>query len=81
MINKSLEEEADLIWREALLPAKSLARYEDVFAKFCKWQKSKYSTDEPNENMLLVNLKEKSESLMPTSLWSMYSMLKRQFLV
>ena len=77
----SLQEQAATIRREALLPTVSLVRYEEAFCKFIEWPNENHQTSLPDENMLLVYLKYKSCTLAPSSLWSLFSMLKRQFMV
>lgn len=58
-----------------LLPSKSRVRYENVYQVFeecCEEHKIKEIT----EDVILWYLTEKSKSLKPSSLWSVYSMLK-----
>jgi hypothetical protein len=77
----TLNEQANKIRCEALLPTISQARYEEAFRKFMDWRQENYPSDEVNENALLVYLKHLSETFAPSSLWTVYSMLKRQMLV
>jgi hypothetical protein len=79
---KSIEAKASQIIRGRLLPILSQVRYQDAWAKFMEWKErldEKPST--PDENMLLVYLDELSNSFAPSSLWTIYSMLKRQMMV
>ena len=76
----TLEEQANKIRREALLPAVSLGRYEEAYRKFNEWRTEKFPDAAPNQNMMLVYLKFLSATLAASSLWTIYSMLKRQFM-
>ena len=77
----SLEERANKIRSEALLPVVSQARYEEAYRKFLDWKSKLFTSNVPDENMLLVYLNQLSLSMAPSSLWTIFSMLKRQFLV
>jgi hypothetical protein len=77
----TLEQLASKIRKEALLPAKSLARYEEAWAQFLSWKDSKYSTESMDENALLVYLDSLKDRFAPSSLWTVFSMLKRQYMV
>lgn len=63
---------------EHQLPEKTDNRYEKTYATFVKWQKeTNETTTSFDENTLLAYLNELSKTLKCSSLWSMYSMLKR----
>jgi hypothetical protein len=77
----TLEQLASKIRKEALLPVKSLARYEEAWAQFLSWKDSKYSTETMDENTLLVYLDSLKDRFAPSLLWTVFSMLKRHFMV
>lgn len=58
-----------------LVPEKSKKQYEKCYNDFKDWCNSK-GAKTLSENVLLAYLKEKSETLKSSSLWSVYSMLK-----
>lgn len=62
---------------EHQLPEKTDYRYEKTYATFVKWQKETNETTSFDENTLLAYLNELSKTLKCSSLWCMYSMLKR----
>lgn len=57
------------------LPNKSYNRYVCVYDKFLKWQKSQ-KTDSFNEEVILAYFTEIGNTLKPSTLWCIYSMLK-----
>lgn len=59
----------------SLLPEKSRGRYLRAFEDFEKWMRGKDVTV-INETVVLAYMKEESEKKAPTTLWSMYSMLR-----
>lgn len=77
MANETINyvEEAARIASASLLPEKSKTRYElayDIFKKWC----SGNNVGDVTENVLLAYFLEKSKTMSPSSLWSVYSMLK-----
>ncbi len=61
---------------EKLLPAKSKARYEQVYYSFQQWKEEKKTTSN-SERVLLAYFTELiSNNNMPSTLWSKYSILK-----
>jgi hypothetical protein len=75
-------ERATKIRRTALLPALSAPRYDNAWGKFIEWKRNQVGElCEPNEEMLLVYLDDLSDQFAANSLWTIYSMLKRQMLV
>lgn len=63
-----------------LLPNKSKKIYEVCYKRFTEWCETK-SVGNITENVVLAYLKEKSEILKPSTLWSEYSMLKATLLI
>ncbi|KAH0812075.1 hypothetical protein GEV33_010716 [Tenebrio molitor] len=61
--------------REKLLPVKSKAAYEKVYASFCYWRENN-KVSAVTEEVILAYLDEKQETLSPALLWPHYSMLK-----
>ena len=79
---QSITERAFKVRRTALLPSVSGYRYDDAWKKFLQWKDSQTEpVSIPNEEMLLVYLDDISEQFAASSSWTIYSMLKRQFLV
>ena len=74
IINK-LNAEADKIIADKLLPAKSRQRYEQTYQQFIEWQKEKKCASF-SEEIFIVFFNEKAKKLKPSSLWSIYSMLR-----
>ena len=67
--------EADRNIANNLMPAKSQLRYEHVYKIFIEWQnENKFSSF--SEDILIVYFDEKAKKLKPSSLWSIYSMLR-----
>lgn len=58
-----------------LLPSKSMEKYISTYEKFLKWRTSKNTTS-ASENVLVAYFSELSQTLKPSTLWSIYSMLK-----
>lgn len=58
-----------------LLPTKSRERYEHVYRKFMDW-KLEHHIKSFSENVMLAYFEELSTEMKPSSLWSIYSMLK-----
>lgn len=78
----SIQARASEIRAAALLPSLSAQRYEDAWSKFMAWRETLTDArDEPDDNLLLVYAHHLSSSLAPTSLWTTFSMIKRQMLV
>lgn len=69
------EEEAKEILVLKMLPAKSKARYEQAYNSFVAWQKQTGKTTF-TESVFILYFHEKSKTMSPTSLWSIYSMLR-----
>lgn len=69
-----IDAEADSILGE-LLPEKSVDRYKKSLKDFRNWM-SANGLDKISENAVLVYLKQKSTTLAPNSLFSLFSMLK-----
>lgn len=63
-----------------LLPEKSKKVYEICYRRFTDWCDTKFVKN-VTENVLLAYLKEKSEILKPSTLWSEYSMLKATLII
>jgi hypothetical protein len=79
--SSNLDKLATKIRREALLPIKSFVRYEEAWTQFLQWKDSKYPDTPMDENALIVYLDALKERFAPSSLWTVFSMLKRQFMV
>lgn len=79
----NIQEKASEIRRRALLPTRSSLRYEDAWTKFLSWLSSQSSgaASLPDESAMLVYFDHLSKSFAPSSLWTVYSMIKRQMLV
>lgn len=60
---------------ESLLPSKSRERYETTYQKFMDWRLEN-NTNSFSENVLLAYFQELSNQMKPTTLWSIYSMLR-----
>jgi hypothetical protein len=77
-----ITERASKVRRTALLPSISAQRYDDAWTKFLLWKDNQTDSGSiPNEEMLLVYFDDISEQFAASSLWTIYSMLKRQMLV
>ena len=74
-IIQELNAEADRIIGNKLLPAKFRKRYDQVYKLFTEWQSEKKCSSF-SEEILLVYFDEKAKKLEPSSLWSIYSMLR-----
>ena len=74
-IIQELNAEVDRIIGNKLLPAKSRKRYEQVYKLFTEWQSEKKCSSF-SEEILIVYLNEKAIKLKPSSLRSIYSMLR-----
>lgn len=59
---------------EQLLPMQSKEKYNSVYQKFQTWRKTKNVSI--SENVMLSYFTELMETMQPSSLWAMYSMLK-----
>lgn len=78
----SITERATKIRRVAILPSVSVVRYDDVWNKFLQWKDSQTEDHSvPNEEMLLVYFDYLSDQYTSSSMWTMYSMIKKQMLV
>ncbi|KAH0814301.1 hypothetical protein GEV33_008491 [Tenebrio molitor] len=73
-VPENILKKANLL-REKLLPVKSKAAYEKVYASFCYWRENN-KVSAVTEEVILAYLDEKQETLSPASLWPHYSMLK-----
>jgi hypothetical protein len=62
--------------RGATLPAKSKQRYNQAYDKFVEWQLENNAQNLFSENILLAYFREMSLKYCPTTLWSVYSMLR-----
>ncbi|KAJ6649006.1 hypothetical protein Bhyg_04238 [Pseudolycoriella hygida] len=58
-----------------LLPKKSYARYINAYDKFVKWQQLQ-NTESFYQEVMLAYFLELSKTLKPSTLWSIYSMIK-----
>lgn len=61
---------------DQILPKKSASRYLQAYAVFRKWQQSR-KTDSFDEKVIMVYFSEAAKKYKPSTLWSMYSMLKK----
>ena len=57
-----------------VLPTKSRSKYEDAYKNFIEWQKINKAIT--SENCLLVYFKKLMERYKPSTVWSLYSMVK-----
>lgn len=70
----SLQERAQKA-RDGCLPVISCKRYKEQYATFLRWKKqNKFKTT--TEDMLLVYFNEKLDKMKPSTLWSIWSMLR-----
>ena len=77
-----INERATKIRRTALLPSLSSPRYDEAWEKFILWKEQQtVALSIPNEEMLLVYFDFLADQYAASSLWTMYSMIKRQMLV
>lgn len=60
---------------DQLLPPQSKEKYNSVYQKFQTWRKTK-NNDPISEEILLKYFTELAESIKPSSLWAIFSMLK-----
>lgn len=75
---RDFDEEAKLIINQDTLPKKSANRYNLVYDTYKKWQlEHKSSLSNSDENNLIVYFKDLSGKLKPSTLWSIWSMLKK----
>lgn len=76
-ISESLAFRAAQVTNE-LLPDKSRLRYELVYKKFGEWcSQENVQPKQVTDDVMLVYLSEKSKQVKPSTLWSMFSMLKK----
>lgn len=61
------------------LPARSIKKYAVAYHNFCEWQKLN-GTDSIDEKVIMGYMQDLSEKYAPTTLWSIYSMLKRMII-
>lgn len=61
---------------ESLLPEKSRKRYEETFKTFKNWCTEKKVQKIASETVLLAYFSDMSKEKKPSTLWSMYSMIK-----
>ena len=77
-IIRDFDAEAQLIVEKDSLPKKSGDRYTLVYETYKKWQfEHKNSLSNSAENNLLVYFKELMGKLKPSTVWSIWSMLKK----
>lgn len=75
---KNYDEEAHLIVQEDTLPKKSTNRYMQVYNAYKKWKAENLKSLSVNEeNNLLVYFKKLLETVKPSTLWSVWSMLRK----
>lgn len=75
---RNFDDEAQLIIRKESLPKKSADRYALVYETYQKWKKEhKSSLSSSEESNLIVYFKELSAKLKPSTIWSVWSMLKK----
>lgn len=73
---RDFDAEAEVI-SENLLPSKSSKRYKLAYEYFLRWKDINGNRKKTiNENMLLVYFKDLAERLRPSTLWSIWSMLR-----
>lgn len=60
---------------DGLLPTKSREKYLNTYEAFIKWKINKYAMSF-SENVLMAYFNEMASKYKPSTLWSMYSMLK-----
>lgn len=75
-ILRDFDAEAHLIIGKDTLPKKSACRYQLVYDTFMDWKK-KNKADPLSESVLIVYFKELQQKLSPSTLWSIWSMLKK----
>lgn len=76
-VNRNFENEAELIVKTDSLPKKSAERYMLVYDTYQKWkQENKKALSPCDESNLIVYFKSLSAKLSPSTLWSVFSMLK-----
>ena len=61
---------------ESVLPKKSKGRYEISYNNFVKWQRKHSVENLFSENVLLAYFNEELKNKSPSTLWSVYSMLR-----
>lgn len=77
-ILRNFDVEASVIIRKDTLPKKSADKYLLNYEAYKKWQEeNKSSLSNSEENNLIVYFKELSKKLQPSTIWSMWSMLKK----
>lgn len=59
-----------------ILPTKSRARYERAYEDFLDWRRRKGIKTSFSENVILAYFDELSNKVQPTTLWSLYSMIR-----
>lgn len=75
---RNFDSEAQLIINTDTLPKKSVDRYNLVYDTYKKWQREhKTSLSNSEENNLIVYFKDLSKKLKPSTLWSIWSILKK----
>lgn len=77
-ILRNFDEEAELIIHSETLPKKSADRYKLVYNDYKVWQTTnKASLSNSEESNLIVYFKALSTRLKPSTLWSVWSMLRK----
>lgn len=75
---RDFDAEAKLIIQSDTLPKKSADRYKLVYETYKKWQMdNRGSLSSSEETNLVVYFKDLSKKLKPSTLWSVWSMLKK----
>ena len=79
---ESINERATKIRRTGLFLSLSSPRYDEAWEKFILWkERQTVALSIPNEEMLLVYFDFLADQYAASSLWTMYSMIKRQMLI
>lgn len=64
-----------------LLPPRSKAKYTKAYDKFMAWKTKKTSDPHFSEPLLLVYFQELSTKYLPSTLWSLYSMIRANLVI
>lgn len=75
-VSRDFEAEARLIIDQETLPKKSADRYKLVYEAFQKW-KVENKASSSDESVLIIYFQDLKKKLKPTTLWSVWSMLKK----
>lgn len=75
---RDFDAEAELIIQTETLPKKSADRYKLVYENYKKWQmEHESSLSSSEETNLIVYFKDLTKKLKPSTLWSIWSMLRK----